>query len=58
MFFFLPDHKNSSYRNHVAGAFYDEHFVSLEKCIMSEGCWLFTLKKTPQALGARDFPDR
>ena len=23
MFFFLPDHTNSSHRNHIAGAFYD-----------------------------------
>ena len=46
MLFFLPYHKNFNHKTHVAGAIYDLllGFVSPKKCIMSEGCSLFTLK--------------
>ena len=33
-------------------------FLSIKKCIISEGCWFFTLKMTMQTLGSMNFSDR
>ena len=59
MFWFVMDYENSRHRNHVVLFmifFYD--FVYSTKRIMSQACWLFTLKMTIQALGNRDIPYR